>query len=238
MVVLNLHTALTFFTLIRFLLYVLVARSGGRRRRGSFTAGILRSINSFGATSGRRGLDASALSALPVTTYRKEGAATAGADCAVCLSELADGEKVRELPNCGHSFHVECVDMWLRSHSTCPLCRCAVADEAPTVQPPEADPESPIFPTTVLFFGSQDAVAIGGTPRQPVPPQPSQGPIAGVAAVVEAARVAALRRLLGCGGATPPPPPPPQPGHDLEMGPAQADGESSTPRPAKPQPGS
>ncbi|KAF7021767.1 hypothetical protein CFC21_034661 [Triticum aestivum] len=112
-----------FFTLIRFLLYVLVARSGGRRRRGSFTAGILRSINSFGATSGRRGLDASALSALPVTTYRKEGAATAGADCAVCLSELADGEKVRELPNCGHSFHVECVDAWLRSRTTYPLCR-------------------------------------------------------------------------------------------------------------------
>ncbi|XP_037417611.1 E3 ubiquitin-protein ligase ATL41-like [Triticum dicoccoides] len=112
-----------FFTLIRFLLYVLVARSGGRRRRGSFTAGILRSINSFGGTSGRRGLDASALSALPVTTYRKEGAATAGADCAVCLSELADGEKVRELPNCGHSFHVECVDAWLRSRTTCPLCR-------------------------------------------------------------------------------------------------------------------
>lgn len=111
-----------FFTLIRFLLYVFVARSGGRRR-GSLAAGILRSINSFGGTSGRRGLDASALSALPVTTYRKEGAATAGADCAVCLSELADGEKVRELPNCGHSFHVECVDAWLRSRTTCPLCR-------------------------------------------------------------------------------------------------------------------
>uniref|UniRef100_A0A0D3EL21 RING-type E3 ubiquitin transferase n=1 Tax=Oryza barthii TaxID=65489 RepID=A0A0D3EL21_9ORYZ len=41
----------------------------------------------------------------------------------VCLSELADGEKVRELPNCRHVFHVECVDAWLRSRTTCPLCR-------------------------------------------------------------------------------------------------------------------
>ncbi|KAF7067768.1 hypothetical protein CFC21_073611 [Triticum aestivum] len=191
----------------------------------------------FGGPCHGRGLDETAIVALP---RREVAQGDPAADCAVCITELAAGEAARLLPRCGHSFHVECVDMWLRSHSTCPLCRCAVADEAPTVQPPEADPESPIFPTNVLFFGSQDAVATGGTPRQPAAPQPSQGPIAGVAAVVEAARVAALRRLLGCGGGTPPPPPPPPPqaGRDLEMGPAQAGGESSTPRPAKPQPGS
>ena len=34
------------------------------------------------------------------------------------------------------------------------------------------------------------------------------GPIAGVAAIVEVARVAALGRLLGCCGATPSPPTP------------------------------
>ncbi|XP_044948815.1 E3 ubiquitin-protein ligase EL5-like [Hordeum vulgare subsp. vulgare] len=194
----------------------------------------------FGGPCHGTGLDETAIVALPRRVVAQGDPA---ADCAVCITELAAGEAARLLPRCGHSFHVECVDMWLRSHSTCPLCRCAVADEAPTVQPPEADPESPIFPTNVLFFGSQDAVATGGPPRQPVPPQapqPSHGPIAGVAAVVEAARVAALRRLLGCGGATPqpPPPPPPQADRDLEMGPAAAGGESSTPRPAKPQPGS
>jgi hypothetical protein len=35
------------------------------------------------------------------------------------------------------------------------------------------------------------------------------GPIAGAAAVIEVARVAALGRLLGCGGATPSPSTPP-----------------------------
>ncbi|XP_040378183.1 E3 ubiquitin-protein ligase EL5-like [Oryza brachyantha] len=196
---------------------------------------------------GGRGLDEAAIAALP----RKEVAeGDPAADCAVCITELAAGEAARLLPRCGHGFHVECVDMWLRSHSTCPLCRCAVVDEAPPPPAPEADAESPNFPTNVLFFGSQDAVRTGGAAPPPlpppshlhhqqqpaIPPQPSAGPIAGVAAVVEAARIAALRRLLGCGGATPPPAPA-QSDRDVEMG--LPGGESSASRPAtKPQPGS
>jgi E3 ubiquitin-protein ligase ATL41 len=117
------------FTLIRVLLYLFVVRSAGRRRHSGLAVGILRlrSINSFGSRYGR-GLDGSALSALPITAYRKGSGPSGstgggGADCAVCLSELADGDKVRELPNCGHVFHVECVDAWLRARTTCPLCR-------------------------------------------------------------------------------------------------------------------
>jgi E3 ubiquitin-protein ligase ATL41 len=74
----------------------------------------------FGSRRGR-GLDGATLSALPITGYRK--GSDAGADCVVCLSELADSDKVRELPNCGHVFHVECVDAWLHARTTCPLCR-------------------------------------------------------------------------------------------------------------------
>ncbi|KAM0827384.1 hypothetical protein ACQ4PT_068233 [Festuca glaucescens] len=87
---------------------------------------MLRSLSRI--SSNRRRLDASALSELPVTAYRKEAVAAGagGADCAVCLSELAHGDKVRELPNCRHAFHVECVDAWLSSRTTCPLCRAEV----------------------------------------------------------------------------------------------------------------
>jgi hypothetical protein len=46
------------------------------------------------------------LSALPITGYRK--GSDAGADCVVCLSELADSDKVRELPNCGVRACVPC----------------------------------------------------------------------------------------------------------------------------------
>ncbi|XP_010236348.1 RING-H2 finger protein ATL80 [Brachypodium distachyon] len=44
--------------------------------------------------------------------------------CSVCLEDLEAGEMVRQLPKCKHLFHVECIDMWLHSHRTCPVCRC------------------------------------------------------------------------------------------------------------------
>lgn len=46
--------------------------------------------------------------------------------CSVCLEVLQNGEMVRQLPACQHLFHVGCIDMWLGSHSTCPLCRSSV----------------------------------------------------------------------------------------------------------------
>lgn len=49
-----------------------------------------------------------------------------GLECAVCLSDLVDGDKARVLPRCNHGFHVDCIDMWFQSHSTCPLCRNTV----------------------------------------------------------------------------------------------------------------
>uniref|UniRef100_A0A0E0CP30 RING-type domain-containing protein n=1 Tax=Oryza meridionalis TaxID=40149 RepID=A0A0E0CP30_9ORYZ len=50
----------------------------------------------------------------------------AEAECAICLSELADGggaERVRVLPACGHGFHGACVDGWLAARASCPTCR-------------------------------------------------------------------------------------------------------------------
>nr|XP_043634310.1 RING-H2 finger protein ATL8-like [Erigeron canadensis] len=44
-------------------------------------------------------------------------------DCAICLAEYIDGDEIRVLPQCGHGFHVDCIDMWLGSHSSCPSCR-------------------------------------------------------------------------------------------------------------------
>ncbi|KAK7832574.1 ring-h2 finger protein atl60 [Quercus suber] len=43
--------------------------------------------------------------------------------CVVCLHEVVDGERFRKLPKCNHCFHVNCIDIWLESNSTCPLCR-------------------------------------------------------------------------------------------------------------------
>jgi hypothetical protein len=46
--------------------------------------------------------------------------------CSVCLEDVHGGEMVRQLPACRHIFHVECVDMWLQSHRTCPMCRAVI----------------------------------------------------------------------------------------------------------------
>ncbi|KAI3734863.1 hypothetical protein L6452_14343 [Arctium lappa] len=50
--------------------------------------------------------------------------------CAVCLSEFEEGEELRTLPDCMHSFHVPCIDMWLYSHRNCPICRMDAATVA------------------------------------------------------------------------------------------------------------
>ncbi|XP_060961312.1 RING-H2 finger protein ATL39-like isoform X1 [Cannabis sativa] len=52
--------------------------------------------------------------------------------CAVCLAEFEEGEELRTLPECFHSFHAPCIDMWLFSHTTCPVCR---RDATPSPSP-------------------------------------------------------------------------------------------------------
>jgi hypothetical protein len=109
-----------------------------------------------GAGSGGGGLDQAAIDAMPEFAYGElSGAAPAATrkgkekaarpfDCAVCLCEFADHDRLRLLPACGHAFHVACIDVWLRSSATCPLCRtkltarhlaAAAKADAPSVGP-------------------------------------------------------------------------------------------------------
>lgn len=59
--------------------------------------------------------------------YNKDEHCTeVGNECPVCLSAFDDGQEIRQLAACKHSFHVDCIDMWLYSHPNCPVCRAAV----------------------------------------------------------------------------------------------------------------
>ncbi|CAH8300611.1 unnamed protein product [Eruca vesicaria subsp. sativa] len=70
------------------------------------------------------GLDQAFIDALPVFHYKEMvGASKEPFDCAVCLCEFTEKDKLRLLPMCSHAFHLNCIDTWLQSNSTCPLCR-------------------------------------------------------------------------------------------------------------------
>ncbi|KAF2934173.1 E3 ubiquitin-protein ligase EL5-like [Oryza sativa Japonica Group] len=147
--------------------------SSGRQRGGR---GVMAGVVGIDAAKagGQGGVDPAVLRALPVTVHRAEAAPPPPPlECAVCLAEVEDGEAARFLPRCGHGFHAECVDLWLRSHPTCPLCRLAVVADAaagaapPPLALPPAQPEPANYasatttaqlPTNVLFWGSQGAV--------------------------------------------------------------------------------
>ncbi|XP_039122962.1 RING-H2 finger protein ATL2-like [Dioscorea cayenensis subsp. rotundata] len=72
------------------------------------------------------GIDSSSIEKLPLFRYKRSGSENPTMECSVCLSALEDGEMVRMLPGCRHMFHVGCIDMWLHSHCTCPVCRAEV----------------------------------------------------------------------------------------------------------------
>ncbi|PUZ48638.1 hypothetical protein GQ55_7G261300 [Panicum hallii var. hallii] len=108
---------------------------------------------------------ASALAALPKSSP----------DCAVCLSPFTPDAELRLLPACRHAFHAACVDAWLRTTPSCPLCRAAVAPPHPSLaaamraaaqQPQRSMGQSgPSFLVeigTVSNRGSSPAVARGG----------------------------------------------------------------------------
>lgn len=72
------------------------------------------------------GVDQSFIDTLPVFNYKSIIGVKDPFDCAVCLCEFEPDDKLRLLPICSHAFHMECIDTWLLSHSTCPLCRASL----------------------------------------------------------------------------------------------------------------
>ncbi|KAL6972594.1 RING-type E3 ubiquitin transferase [Sarracenia purpurea var. burkii] len=152
-----------------------VAATNNRRRRRRFDFAPAHPQSSV-ASGLRRGLDATVLKSLSIVIFNTKDF-TDGLECAVCLSQLADGEKTRLLPKCNHGFHVDCIDMWFQSHSTCPICRHPVSTQSsatleliflsPHVENPDSGAnsttESPNFPTNVLFCGNQTQISTLGS---------------------------------------------------------------------------
>lgn len=74
--------------------------------------------------TGEPGLDPACIAAIPSFAYCKSTMGEeALVECAVCLSRFEEEEMVRAIPSCMHIYHEKCIDLWLQSHSTCPICR-------------------------------------------------------------------------------------------------------------------
>lgn len=52
----------------------------------------------------------------------------------MCLSVFTDGEEIRQLSECKHAFHVDCIEEWLKLHPNCPICRADVSDKQQTTE--------------------------------------------------------------------------------------------------------
>ncbi|KAF0927867.1 hypothetical protein E2562_036790 [Oryza meyeriana var. granulata] len=83
------------------------------------------------AVTGSDGVAKPVIESLPFFRFAALRGARQGLECAVCLARFDDADLLRLLPRCRHAFHLDCVDRWLESKASCPLCRARVdADDA------------------------------------------------------------------------------------------------------------
>ncbi|XP_028775780.1 E3 ubiquitin-protein ligase RING1-like [Neltuma alba] len=115
---------LTFYSIFHCLFYRTAPTSSSRNRTSSGDLDEPDPDDHYSRQIRGRGLELGVISALPMSQFKKnEGT---NRECAICLGEFEEEEWVKRLPSCAHVFHVSCIATWLRSHSSCPLCRSNV----------------------------------------------------------------------------------------------------------------
>ncbi|KAK8664683.1 hypothetical protein V6N13_084461 [Hibiscus sabdariffa] len=129
-----------------------------RRRRAELYGSRTDQITSVGeihiTEPPKSGLEPSVIASLPMFTYEVTSQVDhedEPTECSVCLGDITEESKVRLLPNCKHIFHVQCIDTWLGSHTTCPICRTAAE---PSVQPYDIELGDRVQPTAPPIEGN------------------------------------------------------------------------------------
>ncbi|KAL3638599.1 RING-H2 finger protein atl7 [Castilleja foliolosa] len=131
----------TFVLLILFYLFYL------RRRRVDWSSLRMRTSNSMIPTSRTSsddisrcelGLKKELREMLPIVVF-KESFFVKDTLCSVCLGEYEAEDKLQQIPGCGHTFHMDCIDLWLSTRTTCPLCRQSLLASTTTIKVPPDD---------------------------------------------------------------------------------------------------
>lgn len=69
-----------------------------------------------------RGLNKPEIDQLPSYKYNVDSHEGDQTSCVICMCDFETRQILRVLP-CSHEFHAKCVDKWLKTNRTCPICR-------------------------------------------------------------------------------------------------------------------
>lgn len=78
--------------------------------------------SSLGDSNGNANLGADEQLIASIPTTRVEKDTPTDEKCCICLESFKKSDKCKTLP-CMHGFHAGCVDQWLRTNASCPMCK-------------------------------------------------------------------------------------------------------------------
>ena len=86
-----------------------------------------RLLQLFGDGGENRGASLETITSLPVSTIvdPERELPMDKRQCCICLEDFCQGEERTSLP-CLHGFHTACVNRWLSSNGSCPVCKTSV----------------------------------------------------------------------------------------------------------------
>ncbi|KAG6502962.1 RING-H2 finger protein ATL74-like [Zingiber officinale] len=183
-------TVIGFAVSIMFIVFVctrlICARIHLRRSRTSLPDDAARSelgiASSYSIQRGIHGLEPITVSSFPTKKFGDlPFSCGQETQCTVCLADYQEKDVLRILPFCGHNFHVICIDIWLKQHSTCPVCRISLRDSPDskrTLQPlycpsmrPFSPPEAFVSDPCRSQFAESGFSSSATELRRSVPPQ-------------------------------------------------------------------
>jgi len=87
-------------------------------------------LQRFGVGNEHRGASQDAINRLPCTRLDSAAAVDDLKEhtCNICLEEFSLGQEMRKL-DCSHCFHKGCVDRWLATVASCPVCKRDISAE-------------------------------------------------------------------------------------------------------------
>merc|ERR1711978_820511 len=47
---------------------------------------------------------------------------TESVTCSICLEPISENTPMKDLDNCEHKFHLQCIKQWVKVKNTCPTC--------------------------------------------------------------------------------------------------------------------